>query len=241
MTLLVTLVSCPFYIQMTRLANEFAFPANIAFSRSVNATSRDFRGITSSTSFANLLLSVAVVESLSGISPQPLPPRHEATPLLQFYFDNIFTQLPFFVETSFWTAVDSVYEPGGRFAKPFDHFTVRMVLAIALATISYQSDDKNQRRSLALVISALEFSEDVLHPGSVVGIQSILLLVQYSLINPMRFRSWYLVGMAVRVMVDLGLHQDPPEEVLSNTERLSIRQCVFHCLYCLDRYAPLVL
>lgn len=224
---------------MARPSNEFGSPTDIAVSRSVNATSRDFRGITSSTSFANLLLSVAVVESLSGISPQPLPPRHEATPLLQFYFDNVFTQLPFFVETSFWTSVDFVYEPGGRFAKPFDHFIVRMVLAIALATISYQSGDKNQQRSLALVIGALEFGEDVLHPGSVVGIQSILLLAQYSLVSPMRFRSWYLVGMAVRVMVDLGLHQDPPEEVLSNTDRLSIRRSVFHCLYCLDRYALL--
>ena len=88
---------------------------------SVNATSRDFHGITSSTSFANLLLSVAVVE----LPPPPpssdsLPARHEAMPLLQHYFDNIFIQLPFFVETSFWTSVDAVYQSQGRFAKPFD-------------------------------------------------------------------------------------------------------------------------
>lgn len=178
-----------------------------------------------------------MVESLSGISPQPLPPRHEATPLLQFYFDNIFTQLPFFLETNFWTSVDSVYEPGGgRFAKPFDHFIVRMVLAIAYATVSYQNDDKSQRQSLALVLGALDYAEDVLQPGSIIGIQGILLLAQYSLVNPMRFRTWYLVSMAVRVMVDLGLHQDPPEEVISSTNRLNIRRRVFHCVYCLDRY-----
>lgn len=178
-----------------------------------------------------------MVESLSGISPQPLPPRHEATPLLQFYFDNIFTQLPFFLETNFWTSVDSVYEPGGgRFAKPFDHFIVRMVLAIASATVSYQNDDKSQRQSLALVIGALDYAEDVLQPGSIIGIQGILLLALYSLVNPMRFRTWYLVSMAVRVVVDLGLHQDPPEEVISSTGRLNIRRRVFHCVYWLDRY-----
>ena len=178
-----------------------------------------------------------MVESLSGIPPQPLPPRHEATPLLQFYFDNIFTQLPFFLETNFWTSVDSVYEPGGgRFAKPFDHFIVRMVLAIAYATVSYQNDDKSQRQSLALVLGALDYAEDVLQPGSIIGIQGILLLAQYSLVNPMRFRTWYLVSMAVRVVVDLGLHQDPPEEVISSTSRLNIRRRVFHCVYCLDRY-----
>lgn len=155
---------------------------------------------------------------------------------MQFYFDNVYTQLPFFVETSFWTSVDSVYEPGGRFAKPFDHFLVRMVLAIASATISYQSDDKSQQRSLALVTGALEYAEEVLQPGSIIGIQAILLLAQYSLANPMRFRSWYLVGMAVRLIVDLGLHQEPPEEVISNGDRLDLRRKVFHCAYCLDRY-----
>lgn len=132
--------------------------------------------------------------------------------------------------------MDSIYEPGGRFAKPFDHFTVRMVLAIASAAVSYQNDDKSQQQSLALVIGALDYAEDVLHPGSIVGIQAILFLAQYALVNPTRFRSWYLVGTAVRVMVDLGLHQDPPHEVVSSADRLDIRRRVFHCTYCLDRY-----
>lgn len=203
---------------------------------SVNATSRDFKGI-SSTSFANLLLSVAVVETeaegeVEGIA---LPLRHEATTLLQFYFDNVFTQLPFFSETSFWTSVETVYE--GRFAKPFDQFIVRMVLAIAAGTVSSRRDDQHQQRSLGWVRGALEYAEEVLQPGSVVGLQAIMLLAQYSLVNPMRFRSWYLVGMAVRVMVDLGLHQDqdPGEKSRASSKEQNRRKGVFHSLYCLDR------
>lgn len=203
---------------------------------SVNATSRDFHGITSTTSFANLLLSVATVGYPPSPIPNPLPARHEATPLLQHYFDNIFVQLPFFVETSFWTSVDAVYQSHGRFAKPFDHWMLRMVLAIASASISYENNDKSHQRALGLVTEALAYAEDVLRPGSIQGIQSILLLAQYALMDPGRFRSWYLVGMAIRVAVDLGLHQDPPVEVLSNTSRLDIRRRVFHCLYGLDRY-----
>ncbi|KAJ5814915.1 hypothetical protein N7474_006692 [Penicillium riverlandense] len=203
---------------------------------SVNATSRDFHGITSSTSFANLLLSVAVVEMpLPPPSSDSLPARHEAMPLLQHYFDNIFIQLPFFIETNFWTSVDAVYQSQGRFAKPFDQWMLRMVLAIASASVSYRNNDESHKRALALVSEALRYSEDVLRPGSISGIQSILLLAQYSLVDPGHFRSWYLVGMAVRVMVDLGLHQDPPAEVLSNSDRLDIRRRVFHCIYSLDR------
>ncbi|KAJ5700405.1 hypothetical protein N7536_003418 [Penicillium majusculum] len=202
---------------------------------SVNATSRDFHGITSSTSFANLLLSVALADARPPSSPYPLPARHEATPLLQYYFDNVFVQLPFFVETSFWTSVDAVYQSGGRFAKPFDHWMLRMVLAIASASVSYHNNDKSHQRAWALVSDALTYAEEVLRPGSISGIQAILLLAQYSLVDPVRFRSWYLVGMAVKVAIDLGLHQDPPTEVLTNPDRLDIRRRVFHCIYCLDR------
>lgn len=202
---------------------------------SVNATSRDFHGITSSTSFANLLLSVALSDACPPSSPYPLPARHEATPLLQYYFDNVFVQLPFFVETSFWTSVDAVYQSGGRFAKPFDHWMLRMVLAISSASVSYHNNDKSHQRAWALVSEALTYAEEVLRPGSISGIQAILLLAQYSLVDPVRFRSWYLVGMAVKVAIDLGLHQDPPAEVSTNPDRLDIRRRVFHCIYCLDR------
>jgi hypothetical protein len=202
---------------------------------SVNATSRDFHGITSTTSFANLLLSVTTVGYPPSPTPNSLPARHEATPLLQHYFDNIFVQLPFFVETSFWTSVDAVYQSQGRFAKPFDHWMLRMVLAIASASVSYHNNDKSHQRALSLVAEALTYAGDVLRPGSITCIQAILLLAQYALVDPGRFRSWFLVGMAIRVAVDLGLHQDPPAEVLSNSTRLDIRRRVFHCLYVLDR------
>ncbi|RLM00503.1 hypothetical protein CFD26_108577 [Aspergillus turcosus] len=202
---------------------------------SVNATSRDFHGITSSTSFANLLLSLAIADPLPKLSSQPLPSRHEITPLLRHYFDNLYTQLPFFVETSFWTSVDAVYQSGGRFAKPFDHWILRLVLAISSASTSYQPGDGDHQRGLSLISGALKYAEEVLRPGSVVGIQGILLLAQYSFFDPNHFRSWYLVGTAVRAMVDLGLHQDPPLEVLSTPDRLDIRRIVYHCVYCLDR------
>ncbi|GAB1200817.1 hypothetical protein APSETT444_010197 [Aspergillus pseudonomiae] len=40
--------------------------------------------------------------------------------------------------------------------------------------------------------------------------------------------------MAARASVDLGLHQDPPSEVLPAEEQLDMRRRVFHCVYCMD-------
>lgn len=135
--------------------------------------------------------------------------------------------------------MDAVYQANGRFAKPFDHWILRLVLATASASISYQHGDKSYRRALSLVVGAMQYAEDVLHPGSIMGIQAILLLAQYSLFDPRHFHSWYLVGMAVRVMVDLGLHHDLPSEVMTDASRLDIRRRVFHIIYSLDRYAYL--
>lgn len=115
-----------------------------------------------------------------------------------------------------------------------------MVLAIASASVSGHNNDKMQQRAWALVTEALTYAEEVLRPGSISGIQAMLLLAQYSFVDPARFRSWYLVGMAAKVAVDLGLHQDPPTEVLTNHDRLDMRRRVFHCIYCLDRFVPFV-
>ncbi|KAL2803046.1 fungal-specific transcription factor domain-containing protein [Aspergillus granulosus] len=202
---------------------------------SVSATSRDFQGITSNTSFANLLLSVSLGEQIPRSSPQPLPSRSEITPLAQHYFDTFFTQLPFFFETTFWASVDSVYQNGAHFARPFDNWILRMVLATAYASMSNASNDATHQRALSLVSDALQYAEDVLLPGTLLGIQAIMLLAQYSLVDPTHFRTWYLIGMAARALVDLGLHQDHHSESIPSAEQQDLRRRVFHCLYSLDR------
>ncbi|KAL4750135.1 hypothetical protein BDW72DRAFT_119515 [Aspergillus terricola var. indicus] len=202
---------------------------------SVSATSRDFQGITSNTSFANLILAVSSGEQIPRSSPRPLPSRSEITPLIQHYFDTFYVQLPFFLETSFWASVDSVYQNGAHFAKPFDNWAVRMVLAIAYGSLSNSQLDVDHRNALSLVQEALQYIEDVLRPGTLTGIQAILFLAQYSLIDPVHFRTWYLVGMAARVLVDLGLHQDHHAESVLSSEQQDLRRRVFHCVYSLDR------
>lgn len=190
-------------------------------------------------SFAQLLLTLSIVKPLPQLAPQPLPSRREATRFVQYYFDNILTQLPLFTETTFWTSVEAVYQEGGRFAKPIDQWMVYMVLAIASASLWHQQPSVNQQFALSMVSAAMPFAGEVLQPGSSSGIQAILLLAQYSLFNPEHFRPRFLIFFASRVMIDLGLHQDPPTEVVVDRERLERRRRLFYALYTLDRYVNL--
>jgi hypothetical protein len=79
--------------------------------------------------------------------------------------------------------------------------------------------------------------------GYVTQLQSLLLLTQYSMIDPAHFDSWNLIGFTCRAVVDLGLHQDPPNIQQLDQEALDARRRTFYCAYALDRsaaYHPLV-
>ena len=202
---------------------------------SVNATARDFRGFAQVMSFARLLLCVSTTKQLPKVETSSLPPRYTAMPLIQKYLDSIFVILPFFSETEFMTSMSSVYQESGRQAIPYDHYCFRMILAIGAAASSKSKGDENNRMAHQHVSAALEYAEMVLHPGSMNGLQAILFLVEYSLYDPEHFDSWYLTGMASRVMVDLGLHQELPPESKASKQLLDARRRLFYCTYAMDR------
>jgi hypothetical protein len=186
-------------------------------------------------SFARLLLSASYVTELPNMDAKALPPRHTAVLLIQHYLDNIFVLMPFFSETSLFASVEAVYEDSGRGAKSSDHWTLRMVLAISAASQSQKGGDSYHQIALRHVSAALARADSVLHPGSVAGIQAILLLVQYSMFDPEHFKVWYLLGMASRVMVDLGIHQDLSAAPNVDKDHLDLRRRVFNGVFSLDR------
>lgn len=207
----------------------------------MSATARDFTsGFTGSASYAQLILSACNKDPLPQAILQPLPPRHEATHLVQHYFDNFFALYPFFQETSFFASLDALYETRGSVAAPFDHFIVRMVLAISHAGMLEQRGDTNYMAAVGHVSAALTHAEAVFRPGSVKAVQAMLLLHEYAMIDPHHFDSWTLIGAASRAMVDIGLHQDPPKGSSMSRSKLELRRRVFWSVYAFDRSTSLV-
>ena len=129
-----------------------------------------------------------------------------------------------------------VYNQDTSIASNLDHWNVRLVLAIASAMKSNQRGDALYSDAVGHLCAALEVSEQVLHPGSVWSIQALLLLVIYAMMDPAHFDSWTLIGAASRMMIDLGMHQDPSKSVHMPKPKLEVRRRVFWCVYALDRY-----
>jgi hypothetical protein len=204
-------------------------------SRAINATSRDFYGFTSAMSFAKLVLTFSTVTDLPQNYEKRLPTRVMATKMVQHYLDNIYILYPFLLETSIFTSLENVYQQDGRNATDKDHFLLRIILAISHASLSRSRNDLNHTASINYISTAIEYADGVLFPGSLDGIQASLLLVLYAMLDPDHFDSWYLIGVAVRILVDLGWHRDPPKQYSKDARRLDLRRRIYYCVYSLDR------
>jgi len=202
---------------------------------SVTATTRDFDASTTNMTFARLVLAATSNDEVPTPHHLHLPPRPAATKLVQYYLDNVFALYPIFSETALFNALDAVYQVNGRPVTDFEYWLLYMVLAIASTCQSRSRIDSSYAEGVAWVGRALVHADQVLIPGYVSQIQALILLVQYSMLDPAHFDSWLLIGFACRAVVDLGFHQDPPREQQPDKKTLDMRRRVFYCVYSLDR------
>ena len=188
-------------------------------------------------SFSRLVLSTSAVNTMPHYYEPDLPPREIACGLIQKCLNEVFVMYPVFTDTATFGSFEAVYQPRGYASTPLHWWNTCMILAIAYISQSHTKDDVMYQKAVRLASTALESAESVIHPGSVAGLQALLLLVIYSMLDPSHFNCWYLVGVASRVMADLGLHQEPTEEQRMKEPQLMLRRRVFYCVYALDRYA----
>lgn len=186
-------------------------------------------------SFARLVLSISAVEAMPKFKSAARLPQNAITSLVEHYIENIYVFYPFLSETKIFASIDALYHERGDYASSVDRWTVGFVLAIALASQSRQRADQHYQKAVHHASMALECAETVLQPGSMVGVQSILLLVLYATLDPYHFNSWYLIGVASRAMVDLGLHQELTSPKQLPSAEADMRRRIFHSVYILDR------
>ncbi|TVY85356.1 Positive regulator of purine utilization [Lachnellula suecica] len=218
---------------VNELVSDFGF-------LSVNATTRDFESSTTNMTFARLILAATNNEIDSHSQPFQLPLRQTAMALIQYYLDHIYTLLPVFSETALLNALDAIYQENGRPVTEFEHWMLYFVFAIASTAQSRSSQDALYVDGVLWAGRALQYADKVLMPGYVSQIQALILLVQYSMLDPARFDSWHLIGFACRAVVDLGFHQDPPKEQQVDKKTLETRRRIFYCVYSLDRSISMV-
>ncbi|CAK7212647.1 hypothetical protein SEUCBS140593_001573 [Sporothrix eucalyptigena] len=168
-----------------------------------------------------------------------LPEQSAARKLAQHYIQQVYPRLPFFSIQGFWaqfqhvyggTAVDSAGLNSG-----YSYFTVLLVLAIATSSLSRSADSMISNQARRLFQAGLQFRESAILPNTIVGVQSLLFLIQFATLNPSVLDSWYLIGVGMRNCVDLGLHQDPEGLRSISPSLLETRRRLWWSMYSFDR------
>ena len=159
-------------------------------------------------SFVRLNLSTSCVEGMPTTFASALSSRAATIASINDFLSGHSALCPIISESALFGSLESVYQHDGRYARALDWWTVHLILAIVSATKSQNRRSELYNQAVRHVNNALEYAEAVLKPGSVLGLQAMVLSAIYSLIDPYHFNCWFLVGTASRMMVDLGIYQD---------------------------------
>ncbi|ORY61617.1 fungal-specific transcription factor domain-containing protein, partial [Pseudomassariella vexata] len=165
------------------------------------------------------------------ITPSPLPAKLEhSVQLSSVYWETMHPQYPFLHQPTYLKRLEHVY--GSPEPRPVYKFQTFMVLAISATVLSHRY--KTVLSAEGFAASALEAFEKTQVEGSLEGIQCLLLLIVYALVNPStRLNAWYLNYLCISAVLDLGLQRDVRGNLSLLTREMRTR--IFWVVYSLDR------
>ena len=172
------------------------------------------------------------------IKQAPFPDKELALRLVNFYFEHANPQIPILHRGEFMKTFALAYEDGDkRVRTPRELYLLNIVFAIGSGIFLGEKEESDQdrerkRRSVAgrqcqpeeYHASAIVHLESCLSAPSAVGsvdgfgggleeLQAVLLLAGFALLRPVAPGLWYIIGVAVRLAVDLGLHYEDGKDI----------------------------
>lgn len=205
------------------------------------------------------------------IEEAPLPDRELGMKLVELYFNHANPQMPILHRPQFMALFERVY--GSKSHRPTSRelYLINVVFAIGAAVIfgSGVKDEKPEEYHAAAIVHLEGFlggSSSGASPDSSGGgledLQAVLLLAGFALLRPVAPGLWYIVGVATRLAIDLGLHYEDGVAIgqedlqvgpnqrtpsLTKNRRVSdkelgrrsfvrdLRRRLWWCTYCFDR------
>jgi hypothetical protein len=163
------------------------------------------------------------------IHPAPFPDRELGHRMMELYFEHANPQIPVLHRGNFMQVFEKAYaEPGERVRGPKELYMLNMVFAIGGGIILGEGgkiDDAVRARQAQpeeYHASAIVHLEACLSNsgGGLEELQAVLLLANFALLRPVPPGLWYIIGVAVRLAVDLGLYyedgKDPETDLGDN-------------------------
>ncbi|KAI5291725.1 Fungal specific transcription factor [Ascosphaera aggregata] len=173
------------------------------------------------------------LQSKPGVEQAALPSRELGEFLAELYFEHENPQIPILHRGEFMETLARVYKSDEPSRTAKDLYTAFIVFAIGSGVnFGTQSDSRprsdehnpSEQQSCRFTpaqpeeyhASAITYLEKCLHispsgeatGGSLDELQAILLLAGFAILRPVPPGLWYIVGAAMRLAIDLGLHYE---------------------------------
>ncbi|PNP57505.1 hypothetical protein THARTR1_02503 [Trichoderma harzianum] len=186
-----------------------------------------------------------------------LPAEQLARSLIEAYLAHDHLSYPFLHPRAVRAVVDGIYSDAS-FEKthPFEMFMFHMILAIATSQV-YKFNWRVLPDAETHLQKATDHLNAVLFDGGLRALQAMLLLCQFRLSNSTNHASdslWHIVGIAVRMCFELGLHREATYRTAGSRrdaadvsflspkyEENEVRRRCFWSVYALDRVISVTL
>jgi hypothetical protein len=144
------------------------------------------------------------------------------------FLDRVITQYPVYHRNDITSAFNSIYHPASNPGQdtPRNKYIMSLVMAISLSTAARTKQRVANSHASLLVSSAIRWIPSVA-TNDLQGLQAILLLAQYSFLNPSMADVWLLTGLISQAVIDLGLHQELPNDSRTSAYARDMRRRLF--------------
>jgi hypothetical protein len=162
-----------------------------------------------------------------------MPDEVGANKLLQNYLDRVITQYPIYHRNDATTAFHAIYHKKVNLPEEDsfrNRYIVCIIMAISLSTSARNNVQKANDLAYQLVRHAMQWIPEVA-TNDIPGLQAILLLTQYIFLNPRMADLWLLTGLISQAVIDLGLHQELPNDVKVTAYQRDMRRRIFWCAW----------
>lgn len=196
--------------------------------------------------------------------PAPFPEQSVGLQLIELYFEHANPQIPILHRGEFASLVERVYATEPKKRRPRELYLLNIVFAIGSGIIMDSAGEEsggspNRKRQR---LDGQRYQPDDYHSAAIVHLdsflgsnpassgasggleelQAVLLLAGLALLRPIAPGLWYIIGVAVRLAVDLGLHSEDIEadgtaDSSSGKRQWTrdMRRRLWWCTYAFDR------
>ncbi|KAF4945406.1 hypothetical protein FSARC_14432 [Fusarium sarcochroum] len=175
-------------------------------------------------------------QPVSGLSAIPTT---VADFLLENYMTRIVAQYPIFYSADIMAHFNSVFHNKhsslrlGVSATSRDIYVISLIMAISLTTAARTQQVRANSIATSLLKEAMQHMPSVC-TNDIAGLQALLLLLEYTTMDPTAANIWLLSGFATQACIDQGLHQEGFVSQSMDSITKDIRRRVFWCTYELE-------